>query len=309
MRTPSGVLDSRRPFRRSEALKAGVSVRELTGPKFQKVFHGVYVGAGVILTPLERAKAALHVSPPGAYASHHTAALLWGGIPPTDSRTQISVPDGRSRSERRGISAHRAVDTPDLRHHRSVPVSSPAQCFCEIASLGAGLVDLVVLGDSLVRAGVVTPDELIAAADSWRRARAAIAGRAARLVRIGVDSAMESRLRMLIVLAGLPEPVVNFVVRHPNGDWKMRFDLCYPELKLLIEYDGDQHALDPRQRARDLERREELQHLGWRFVVIQKQHYYGHPDRVLERIAQARLDCGASRVSCRIRPTWINQYA
>lgn len=309
MRTRSGQLDSRRPFRRSEALQAGITVRELTGPGFQKVFHGIYVGAGVKLTPLERARAALHISPPASYASHHTAALIWGGTPPMDSRTHVSVSDGQSRSERQGIAAHRAVGRPDLRDHRAILVSSPAQCFCEIAALGTGLVDLVVLGDSLVGAKVVTPEELIAAADSWTHKRAATASRAARLVRAGVDSAMESRLRMLIVLAGLPEPVVNFVIRRQNGDWKMRFDLCYPELKLLIEYDGEQHALDPKEQARDLERREELQHLGWRLVVVRKYHYYGQPERVLERIRQARLDCGASPASCRIRTTWMSEYA
>lgn len=82
MGTRSVRLDSRRPFRRSEALKAGVTVRELTGPKFQKVFHGVYLSADRALTPLERVKAALHICPPGSYASHHTAAVLWGGVPP-----------------------------------------------------------------------------------------------------------------------------------------------------------------------------------------------------------------------------------
>lgn len=309
MRTRSGRLDSRRPFRRSEALRAGISLRELTGPKFQKVFHGVYVAAGVQLTDVERARAALHVSPAGSYASHHTAALIWGGRPPTDSRTHISVPEGQSRSERRGIAAHRAIATPDVYDRQSIPVSSPEQSFCEIASLGAGLVELVVLGDSLVRAGAVTAERLIAAADEWGLRRAATASRAARLVRDGVDSAMESRLRMLIVLAGLPEPHVNYVIRHANGDWKMRFDLCYPDLKLLIEYDGDQHSVDPRQRARDLERREELQHLGWRIITIQKQHYYGQPAGILDRICQARLDCGAPASSCRIRTTWMNEYA
>ncbi|WP_188894264.1 DUF559 domain-containing protein [Microlunatus endophyticus] len=308
MRTRPPVLDSRQPFRRAEALATGITIRELTGPKFQKVLHGVYVAAGVQLTDLVRARAALHISPDGSYASHHTAARIWGGTAPNDARTHVSVPDPGSRSERQGIASHRATVDADVRSWRSTPVSSPPQCFCEIASLGAGLVELVVLGDSLVRAGVVTPTELIAAADAWTHRGSAVASRAARLVREGVDSPMETRLRLLIVLAGLPEPVVNFVIRHENGDWRLRFDLCYPELKLLIEYDGDQHVFDSMQRARDLERREELQRIGWRIVTIQKQHYYAQPARVLERIRQARLDCGASASSCRVRTTWMNHH-
>lgn len=53
---------------------------------------------------------------------------------------------------------------------------------------------------------------------------------------------MESRLRMLLVLAGFAEPQVNFILRDLAGDWSRRFDLCYRALKLIIEYDGEQHG-------------------------------------------------------------------
>ena len=308
MSTRRGRFDATRPFRRSEALAAGVTLRELLGPRYQRVFHGVYVRAGLRLTPLERGRAALHISAAATFVSHHTAALIWGGVPPEDRRTHVSVPGDNLRSVRRGIAAHRAGARRDLRTLRGVPVSSPAQCFCEIATDGAGVVELVVLGDSLVRANAVTAEELIDAADHWPGRRCATASKAARLVRDGVDSPMESRLRMLIVLAGLPEPVVNFVIRQENGDWEARFDLCYPELKLLIEFDGDHH-LDAAQQARDLERRELIEGWGWRIIVIQKNHFYREPDHVLQRVRRARLDRGARSSSCIIRSTWINDFA
>lgn len=295
------------PFRRDQARRLGVTAKDLDGPGYRRVFHGVYVAASVRLTPLERARAALLVFPE-AFASHHTAAAIWGGVPPTDSRVHISAPDGTVRSRRRGIAAHRAGGVADVRSRRGVAVSSPAQCFCELAADGADLVSLVVLGDSLVRAGATTPDELVRAADAWSRARGAIAGRAARLVRRGVDSPQESRLRMLIVLAGLPEPTVNFIFRHENGDWRRRSELCYPELRLLIEYDGRHHLTSDEQWAQDLARREELERLGWRFVVIQKTHLHHQPDAVLQRIATARTDRGAPRRTCRIRATWRNYF-
>lgn len=285
MRTRSGRLDSRRPFRRAEALAAGLTVRELTGPRFQKVFHGVYVAAGVRLTDLERARAALMIFPT-AFASHATAARIWGAVLPDDQQVHISVAPDKVRSRRRGISAHQTCDESDLVAHRGIRVSTPARCFCELATDGVGLVALVVADDSLVKSGAVTPPELIAAADNWPGRRAAVASRAARLVREEVDSPMESRLRMLIVLSGLPEPTVNFVIRHQNGVWRLRFDLCYRDLRLIIEYDGDHHAVDPRQRSRDLERREEIGNMGYRIVVIQKHQFYEQPDQVLQRIAE-----------------------
>jgi len=289
-------------------LAAGIADRDLVGPRFTRIFHGFYVEAAVALSPMERARAALMIFP-DAFVSHTTAAALLGGIVPDDQRVHLSVAPGGVRSRLRGITAHQSRDRSGLRVLKSMQLSSPARCFCEVACDGLGLVDLVVLGDSMVGAGVVNPQDLVHAADEWTGRGAAVASRAARLVRAGVDSPMESRLRMLIVLAGLPEPSINVVIRNSNGDWVLRFDLCYHDLKLIIEYDGDHHARDPRQVARDLERREEIEEMGYRIlVVVQEQHFYQEPDRTLRRIAAARLDRGAAKETCRIRSTWRNYH-
>jgi len=297
-----------RPLRRAEARKLGLTDSDLTGPSFRRVYQGVYVTAQAQPTIMERARAALHVSHPGSYVSHHTAAAIWRGVAPADGRIHVSVLPGRPRSKRRGIAAHRSPASPEVRTIDGMEVSTPSRCFCELAADGVGVVDLVVLGDSLVKAQEVTTDQLVDAAERWPGRGRALARRAAHLVRPEVDSPKESRLRMLIVLGGLPEPTVNYVLRHPNGDWKARFDLCYPDLRLVIEYDGDQHITDPRQHARDLERREELERLGWRFVVIEKHHIYQRPGQILGRIRQARLDRGARAATCRLRSTWMSEF-
>lgn len=304
MRIPAN-FNTRRPFRRSEALRAGITVRELAGPRYRRIFHDVYLSAQVRLTPLERGRAALKIFP-DAYVSHHTAATIWGGVPPDQTRTHISAPRGTVRSRRRGIAAHRARLDPDLRVKQGTRVSSPSQCFCELATAGTDLVDLVVLGDSLVRKQAMTVAELNAAVRGWGGPGATTARRAAAFVRDEVDSPRETRLRMLIVLAGLPEPTVNYTIRHDNGDWEYRFDLSYPEWKILIEYDGQQHLRDSEQWSKDLLRREELERQGWRIVVIQKDHLYKQPDQVLHRIRQALLDRGVAASRCRIKPTWSN---
>ncbi len=88
--------------------------------------------------------------------------------------------------------------------------------FVELASL-LTLVDLVVVGDHLVRRRRTTCADLVAwcAQSSDRGAQAA--RRAAAYVRDRVDSPMETRVRMLIVLAGIPEPEVNLTVRAGDG--------------------------------------------------------------------------------------------
>jgi very-short-patch-repair endonuclease len=107
---------------------------------------------------------------------------------------------------------------------------------------------------------------------------------------------MESRLRMLLVLAGLPAPQVNFIVRHPDGSWRMRFDLCCPALKLIIEYDGRQHAMNSAQWQRDLKRREELDAIGWRIIVVTAADLYDAPEQVLARVRDALVERGATGI-------------
>lgn len=178
-----------------------------------------------------------------------------------------------------------------------------------MAAVAPDLVELVVLGDSLVRAGRTTPEELVEIAKEWDGKGARRARRAAGLVRRGVDSPMESRLRMLIVLAGYPEPTVNVIIRQENGDWRIRLDLSYPHLKLVIEYDGWQHRLDRGQWSSDLKRREWLAGRGWRVVVINADAFYGDPVGTLLRIREAMLDRGERRLPLRPPAVWVRQFA
>jgi very-short-patch-repair endonuclease len=119
---------------------------------------------------------------------------------------------------------------------------------------------------------------------------------------------MESRVRMLLVLAGLPEPQVNFIVRHPDGSWRMRFDLCYPALKLIIEYDGRQHAMNSAQWQRDLKRREELDALGWRLIVVTAADLYDAPDQVLARVRDALIERGALGIRRQFKTEWLRYF-
>ena len=69
------------------------------------------------------------------------------------------------------------------------------------------------------------------------------AAQAAAYVRAKVDSPMETRLRMLVVLAGLPEPVINLEVRDEDGEVLRKYDLAYPVVKVAVEFDGQVHVL------------------------------------------------------------------
>jgi hypothetical protein len=171
----------------------------------------------------------------------------------------------------------------------------------------AALVDLVVLVDSLVHAEVTTPEQLRAAADRWHGHGARLARRAMRLVRSGAESPMETRLRLLVVLAGLPEPVVQLRLVGEGADASIRLDLAYPAWRVAVEYDGRQHADSPAQWRRDIVRREVLDRLGWRLVVVLADGLHVDPATTLERVVQALRDQGARGV--RVRGTaWRRHF-
>ncbi|HET8598991.1 MAG TPA: DUF559 domain-containing protein [Segeticoccus sp.] len=300
------------PFTAAEARDAGISRHDLSGPAYRRLFHGMYAEASVAVTPLLLAKAALRVSPAGSHASHHTAARIWGAWVPDDPLVHVCSPRGTSRCQRRGIGAHECRH-PDgdategrplgvvTRH--GVAVSGPVRLFLEMAP-ALRLVDLVVLGDSLVRKDLTTPDRLLRAAAAWKGAGAVAARRAAGFVRKDVDSPMETRLRMLIVLAGLPEPLVNHRLREANGDVRRRFDLCYRELRLVIEYDGRHHAEDDHQWDHDIDRREELDEEKWRVIIVRSKGIWVEPGHTLDRIVRAMRSQGATGLPRALNDEW-----
>jgi hypothetical protein len=116
------------------------------------------------------------------------------------------------------------------------------------------------------------------------------------LVRERVDSPKETELRLLLVLAGFPEPETNKHVLDDAGGWIARPDLVYRVLKLALEYDGRQHAEDPRQWAKDIRRRELLDAAGWRTLVITNRDLAHFPSQTLMRVALVMRERGCPDV-------------
>lgn len=159
-----------------------------------------------------------------------------------------------------------------------------------------------------MKAKLTTIDVLKEVVDEWTGPHGRSASRAARLVRDGVDSPMETRIRLLVVLARLPEPRVNLIVRAEDGSWRLRFDLCYEEYKLIVEYDGRQHANSREQWERDIYRREELDRMGYRMVIVTANGIYQEPLRKLERVPDALGECGATGIRSRFKNDWRRHF-
>lgn len=304
MTTPA--FDRHRPFTRAQLRKAGIASSVLRTQDYVQVMRGAWVHCGGVDDDT-RIRAALLIHPAGAFASHFSAGRVWRLPLPEHRFEHVTVHDHDDRRGRPGLKSHVTGRKRRITSVRGIPVTDVIATFIDLAG-SLALVDLVVFGDALVEKYDVTPRQLIRACRDSDDYYAKAALHAASYVRAGVDSPMETRLRMLIVLAGLPEPVVNRRVCDEHGAVLRRYDLSYPELKLVIEYDGWQHVTDPRRWESDLARREELDDQGQRLLVVTSTGVFREPARTLERIRNQLIERGMPDVP-EIDDAWRDHFA
>jgi very-short-patch-repair endonuclease len=285
-------FDPMRPFTTARALQAGLTKGQLRGPDFRPLLRGTHISSRVPYHSSQRTEAAVLIHPAGAVATHMSAARVRGAPVPADSFEHVTVARRDDRRFRPEIRCHlAALGEEEVRVVGRLRLSAPERMFVELAGL-LDLVELVVVGDWLVKHRHLSPTSLTTYCSSSQDRHARRARVAAAYVRDRVDSPMESRLRMLIVLAGLPEPVVNLEVRDDHGVARMRLDLSYPRWKVAVEYDGRQHVEVVHQWERDIDRREDLDRGDWRLVVVTSRGIYREPQRTVERVWRALVDRG-----------------
>lgn len=302
----NGSFDDRVPFTRSQLREAGIDPRSLRGKRYVQLVRNVWVRSDHV-NDLSLLRAALLIHPEGAFASHVSAADVLGLPVPAHAFAHVTVFDHEDRRFRHRIKPHVTKRPRKVIWVDGIPTTDPIMTFIDCAGL-LGLVDMVILGDAIVKKYKIEPRRLVAACQRSTDYHAKKALFAALFVRKGVDSPMETRLRMLIVLAGLPEPKVNLVRRWPNGDWKRRHELVYEGIKLIIEFDGRHHLTDDRQWQSDLKRREELDDDGYRILVFTHRDVYVLPERMLRRIHRQLVLRGMVGVRD-LRDDWRQYFA
>lgn len=70
----------------------------------------------------------------------------------------------------------------------------------------------------------------------------------------GAQSPKETWLRLLLIHANYPRPRTQIPLRSPDGRRQYFLDMGWEDLKLAVEYDGDQHRSDPAIFAYDIKR-------------------------------------------------------
>lgn len=215
---------------------------------------------------------------PGQFVSHRSAALLWEAPMPWAREPLLHATALRPKTKPRirGVIGHAMnVERCGIRQRDGVEVADPATTWAMLADLP--LTELVAVGDYFVRVyrpgygrrNVGRPPHATIAdlerAVSLRRWRGQPRlERALRLIREDSWSPKESAVRVELVTAGLPEPVLNVDLFDVEGSFIACPDMVYPEYRVAVEYQGEMHN---ETYAEDIERIERLRAAGW--IVIQ----------------------------------------
>jgi hypothetical protein len=169
-----------------------------------------------------------------------------------------------------------------------LPIEHPVRAWRQCATLWR-LDDLIAAADFLISGpeGWATIADLAGEVDVMGDTRAQLLRRALADSRVGVRSARETRLRLLLVRAGLPEPHINWTLRDAQGAFVAELDLAYPRYRVCAEYDGRVHAEDARQFAKDADRWDRIRTEGWDLVRVLNHHMQGTGSAAVTKVRDA----------------------
>jgi len=285
-------------FATSTALAAGVTPAQLRSAELSQPFRGTNV-LGTAKTLQERGSAcALRMSGPWAFCGVTAAQLHGMPLPPGFTAPHrpldVAVLAPRSAPRAEGILGHK------IKAHSflvvlsgRLPLAHAADAWCQLAAV-LPREDLVAAGDFLLagdvwagarRRPLCDRQELEQAAARYAGKRGARNLRwALERLRPDVDSRPESLLRLLLVAAGVPEPVVHLAVAVADGAIELHPDLALPDWGVVFEYQGDGHR-DRDRYLGDINRNELLRAAGWEVIEVTSKDLFVDPDAFLARVS------------------------
>ncbi|HET6907708.1 MAG TPA: hypothetical protein VFH54_00085 [Mycobacteriales bacterium] len=275
-----------RPFTLAQARAAGLTGRALQGGQWRRVLRGVWAHVDVSDSRELRLAAVLLVLPPDAVARELTAAWLYGADVrrADDLDVHIYVPAGRRMRSRDGLVVSVAqLSDADIFVYRGLRVTSGVRTVFDCLRL-ADETEALVAADALLHLQCTRLDDVTDYISRTHRVRnSQLALTRLRLAEPKTESPMETRLRLLLLRAGLPPPQAQWVVRE-NGRFVARLDFAWPSVCVAIEYDGAEHW---GQRRHDDRRRAAARALGWHIDVVSAEDYYRTPDEIVDMVRRA----------------------
>jgi hypothetical protein len=255
------------PFVGSEAIANGTLTSSQLCTGFTRLFRDVYVSRDVQVTAALRAKAGwLWTKRQGLVAGFSAAAMH--GSKWVDAATTVElIHENRHRLP--GLLARGdRIEDDEITVVDGVPVTTPNRTVLDIGcwyptTSAVAAIDSLARATEIKAAGV----ELLAQRYPGRRgiARARLA---ITLFDAGAQSPKETWVRLVLINAGLPRPQTQIPVRDETGNTIAYLDMGWEDVKVAVEYDGDQHRSDRYQYNWDVRRAETLHRLRWTLIRV-----------------------------------------
>ena len=242
--------------------------------------------SGAPVTPEIRLAAIARRLPRESAFSGLTAAWLHGlDVEPCDP-VEAMVPKLAGVSGRSGAVVHRCElargEVVKLRGFSATSIARTLRHVCHRLSLTEG----VVIADAALHSRLIDLGELHAAVRAYAGQPGVDALRGVvGYVEPASESPMETRLRMLLVLSGLPRPEAQVTVRDRIGRVLGRPDLYYRAQRLGLEYDGGTHRDSL---AEDNKRQNRLVDAGVTLLRFTAADVFQRPDAVVS-LVRSRL--------------------
>lgn len=245
----------------------GLSAARYWGFPLPQNLQTAVVPADPATYPLDRPPPKKVDTPPTKDA--HPAEKSDAGTPP-DRRLHLAVPDRRRASNALVRWSEHSRDGGDLVTIDDLRLTTRSRTLADLSAV-LRRDRLVEIGDHLVRRPRYwvekrrSPYATIAQLKDQARASSGRGARTLReaveLMRVGSDSPAETRLRLALVRAGLPEPLAN--VRAYEGTIDLgEPDLHWPQWRVALEHESPGH-LHRSQLRKDIRRGELRRDHGW----------------------------------------------
>jgi very-short-patch-repair endonuclease len=224
---------------------------------------GVYASTAAPVTVEYRRTLGLLALGPEAVVSHRAAAALHEFDRSSSDVVEFTVPRA-SRNTRLDMPVHSTLTLPSIDRVvvDNYPCTSATRTIIDLARLRVPRLQIEAAIDSAVRTGRSSPIVLVDRLSDLRGP-----GRwGARLlddllVDTGGHSMLERRFLQLVRRAGLPRPRTQ-VIHRRGGRTFARVDFLFEEAGVVVEVSGRKGHSSPSERARDAQRRNELQDAG-----------------------------------------------
>ncbi|MGY5884722.1 type IV toxin-antitoxin system AbiEi family antitoxin domain-containing protein [Modestobacter lacusdianchii] len=244
-------------FSTADALASGID-RNAIGPllrsrAWRRIRYGVYTtgeqwrrhAAEGRTHRLECAAALRRLERTSVVVSHDSAARLHGLVVPRSADADVRLTDPDQFRTGRGYRiSQAALPPPDVLVHEGLPVTALPRTLADVGREWP-VVDSVIAVDDALADGRTTLDELRTAAlaqTHW--VGCGQAARAISLARVGAHSPHETRTRLALLAAGLPEPLLQQAV-FLGSRLVAVLDGYWPEFGVFLECDGMVKYTDP----------------------------------------------------------------